>query len=293
MNILVTGGGGFIGQAVIAELVRFRHRVFATCTHEITRPELPGVEWVVWDATQSRLPTVPWNSVNAILHLAKPDDIFNFPSSAARTFDVCVNSTFHLLEQARRHSIPRVVLASTGDCIGRNHAPIAEDNFQYRPLSFYGSAKACSEILGHAYGHLLSTAILRFFFVYGPQGDRLLVNRLVRDVLSDKPIFIKRPRGIHVNPVWIGDVATGIVQAIVSSEQGTFHLAGPDEVDLFGLIHMIADLSGHTPVINVLEQEVESCPVGRYERSSTLLAYRPSVSLKEGVRRLIDLYQSA
>jgi UDP-glucose 4-epimerase len=292
VNILVTGGGGFIGQSVVAELSRSKHSVFATCMPSEHQAELPGVEWVIWDATQSPVPRVPWDSVDAILHLAKPYDVFNFPSAAAGTFDVCVNSTFHLLEQARLHSISRVLLASSGDSIGRNVAPISEDNSQYRPLSFYGAAKACGEILFHSYREILSTAVLRFFWVYGPRGDSFLVNRLVRKVLSNETITLVGRRGIRVNPVWIDDVVGGIARAVGSSEQGVFHLAGPDEVYLLDLINMIADLSGHSPIIEVVDNEVESCPVGRYERSTSLLAYRPAVGLREGVQRLIDIYQS-
>ena len=102
LTVLVTGGSGFVGKAVVAELLLRGHRVVATATgsHEVL-PATPALQWTAWDATRDSLPLVNYSGLDAIIHLAAPSDLFRFPEQAPATFEVTVAATFRLLEAAR------------------------------------------------------------------------------------------------------------------------------------------------------------------------------------------------
>ena len=285
-RVLVTGGSGFVGKAVLAELVARGCAPIATCTGPpYKRPRHPGFTWVQWDAMLEPLPAVEWASLSAIVHLAAPRELLDFPA----LYESSIASTFRLLEAARLHRISRFVLASSGDVLGPSVGPAKEDDLLYLPASFYGTAKACAELLSRSYEKLISTAILRFYHPYGPGGERFLVNRLLRMVAEGEEVRIEGEEGILVNPVWIADLARGIALALESRDTGIFHLAGPDTETLRSLLTRIGKIVGRPPLIRVGPGPGAERHAGSFARSARVLGYRPRVSLDEGLHRLLRI----
>ena len=54
--VLVTGGSGFVGKAVLAELLRHDYHIIATTTRPRENLAVAGARWVTWDATRTRFP---------------------------------------------------------------------------------------------------------------------------------------------------------------------------------------------------------------------------------------------
>lgn len=285
--VLVTGGSGFVGRSVLEELQRRDRPVIATHIEPPdTLPVGPALTWVPWDIKSGRLPAVDWRDVDAILHLAVPTDLFAFPAQARTLFDLAVTATFDLLEAARNNGVRRVLLASTGDVLGASGRAACEEDTHYQPTSFYGTTKACAELLARSYERVLSTAVLRFYHPYGPGGKRFLVNRMIELVRQEREISIEGENGITLNPVWAEDLARGICQAIESSEQGIFHFGGPDTVTLRELAERIGHVVRKAPRIVAGATAGVERHAGSYERSRTLLGYAPAMPLDEGLRRL-------
>ena len=326
LRILVTGGSGFVGSAVVAQLVRRGHRVTATARDlpatmddraescdasrvDASRGLKPAARghrtisdagtkscenpcWIEWDASARALPDVEWRSLDCVLHLATPAKLFDFPDKAAPIFEVNVAATFHLLEAARSSGVRKILLASTGDVLGSGEKPAYEDDTLYSPQSFYGTTKACAELLLRAYEPILSTAILRIYHPYGPGGDRFLVNRLVKAVVEGRETRIEGRDGIQLNPVWIDDLATGICLAVESDASGVFHFAGPETLSLRALLETVGTLVDRTPLIESDSGEPTRWHVGGFDRTSGVLGYRPSVTLRDGIERLLESWST-
>jgi len=289
LRILVTGGSGFIGTHVVSELIRRGHSVVSTTRRKNEKLlKNPNLSWLSWDATHDPLPRVDWRNLDIILHLASPAAVFDFPKNSVRTYEVVVAATFRLLEKASRNGVKRMLIASTGDVLGHNTRPASEKDLLYLPSSFYGAAKACSEILVRAYQSILSTAILRFYHPYGPLGDAFLVNRLVKFVSEGKEVRITGRNGIRINPVWVSDLARGVCLAIESTETGIFHFAGPETMTLRKLVKTIGDILKRKPIIKTEPGALIERHVGGFEITRRILGYDPEVSIQEGIRRLLD-----
>lgn len=288
MTVLVTGGSGFVGQAVIAALLRKKHRVIATATAlSANLPAAAHLLWVSWNARAEAVPHVSWDGVDAVLHLAVPRQPFDFPAGAAETYDVTVAATFRLLEVARVSGVRRVLLASTADVLGTQNRAATESDVAYAPSSFYGATKAGAELLVRAYQSTLQTAVLRVFHPYGPGGERFLVNRLVTAVAEEREVRIEGPNGILLNPVWLDELALGVCAALESDATGIFHFAGPDTVTLRQLLETAGELTGRAPRIQCapcagVQRHYAAC-----ERSAQLLGFAPRVTVREGIRRLV------
>ena len=285
--VLVTGGSGFVGSAVIRALLDEGRQVIATTTGQV-EDQKEGVEWIRWDATTGELPEVDFSRLDAVVHLAVPRALFDFPASADSIYSVVVDGTFRLLEAARKASVRRFVLASTGDVLGSRAEGGFESDRSYDPSSFYGAAKAAAEMLALSYRDLLQVAVLRLYHPYGSGGEKFLINRLVRRILLGQEVTIEGEQGIRLNPVWIDDCARGIRQAISASAAGTFHLAGPDLATLRELLELAGELSGNRPKLRSLPVQPVECHAGDDSRAREILGYFPEISLREGLLRVIE-----
>jgi UDP-glucose 4-epimerase len=290
LKILVTGGTGFVGRAVLKELLRSGHQVVAT-TRRLSG-DLPcdtNLEWVLWDGAKPSLPKVHWPQFQAILHLAAVTKSASapIPDDAQEVYELSAGATLRFLELARLHRVPRVLMASTGDVLGLNPQGADEHDVLYAPSSFYGSAKACAELLMRSYESVLSTAILRFYHPFGPGGDRFLVNRLVQWVTEGRAIKIEGQNGIRLNPVWIDDLAVGIRQAVEFHHSGIFHFAGPQTVSLRELVSTIGKLAGREPVVQSTAAPCLERHVGLFEQTTRILGYRPRITIEEGLTRML------
>ena len=292
LNALVTGGSGFVGSAVVAELIRRGHHVVATSRMLSTRlPVASNLRWAVWDARREPLPSLDWSTLQVVVHLAVPRKPFLFPEHASSMYEVIVASTFRLLEAARINGVRRVLIASTGDTLGPRDRPASEDDVEYMPGTFYASAKACAEILTRSYQSVIPTAILRLYHPYGPGGDQFLVNRLVRSVAEGREVTIEGVDGITLDPVWIDDLAEGVGLAVESDATGIFHFAGPETLTLRALLGRIGTIVNRAPLVRTRPSSVARHHAGEFEQTRRTLGYRPRTSLGVGLRRLITAAQ--
>ena len=286
-RVLVTGGSGFVGRALVAALLDRGHTVLATTTRLSDHlPRATNLHWLEWNASGAPLPAVEWKRVDTVVHAALPRTPFAFPEGANALFEVTVAATLRLLEVARREG-QRVVVLSTADVLGSNDRAACEEDLLYEPTTFYGAAKACTELLTRSYGAILQTAILRLFHPYGPGGDRFLVNRMAHAVVDGQEVRIERQDGILLNPVWIDDLVDGVCAAVESDATGIFHLAGPETVSLRQLLDIAAEFAHRRPVIRVEARDGIQRHYATCERSVRLLHYHPQVGVREGVRRLL------
>ena len=259
----------------------------ATTTGTLPPPaDRRSITWVHWDAGCSAVPDVDWECVDAVVHLAKPRNAIS-PRSTVENYTLSAAATFSLLSAARAHGVRRFLFASTGYALGGRDAPALESDQTFQPREDYGACKACGELITTAFQQYLSTAVLRLFFPYGPDGDRFFVNRIVRAVQQGDEIRIDGTDGVRLNPVWIDDLACGLIRAIDSDACGTFHLAGPETVTLRQLSQRIAAEVGRQPVFRQVPAARVDCHVGDMSMARSKLGYHPTCDLRSGLSRLI------
>lgn len=288
-KVLVTGASGFIGLHTVSKLLNAGRQVIATATYaRDSLPSHPNLVWSIWDSTKENLPDVDWHGIDSIVHLIMPATLVKDVSRAKYTFDVVAASTQHLLDAAATGSVRRFLLASTGDVLGGRSEPAQETDVSYNPETYYGSSKACAELITNAYKPNLSTAILRFYHPYGPGGEKFLISNLVRRIRNGQKVFLQGADGIIINPVWIEEMVEGIASAINSEGTGIFHLGGPDFVSMREVIEQIGDLLGRQPVIETSDARPNNFYCGDRDRSQKLLNFSPSVGIGAGLEMLVN-----
>ncbi len=171
MNVLVTGGAGFIGSVVTAQLVEAGHRV--TVIDNLSKGKRAAVdcraELVVGDISDRGLLGRLFQKADAVMHFAasiEAGESMRFPEQFFRNNTA---NTLGLLELVLEHRIPRFVFSSTAALYGNpERTPIAETD-PLRPTNAYGESKLLVERVLDWYHriHGLSYASLRYFNAAG------------------------------------------------------------------------------------------------------------------------------
>jgi len=179
MTILVTGGGGFLGRAIIDLLLAGGHDVRAYQRSSQPRLEAKGVEIFQGDLTDRAALENAADGCDAIFHSAAKAGVWG---PEADYFKANVIGTRNVIQACRTHGIRYLVYTSTPSVVatGESHEG-ADESLPYAPkfLCAYPKTKAAAEaeVLG-ANDHKLATVALRPHLIWGV-GDPHIIPRLI------------------------------------------------------------------------------------------------------------------
>src|ERR671930_631079 len=177
MNVLVTGGAGYIGSVVAAELLCDGHDVVVydnlSRGHNAAVPR--GAAFIQGNLFDGELlvRTLREHAVEAVMHFAALSLVGESVREPALYFRNNVAGTLHLLDAMRAAGVGRLIFSSTAAVYGQPEAtPIAEDA-ALRPINPYGESKLMVETVlrryDEAYG--LRSVSLRYFNAAGAAGE--------------------------------------------------------------------------------------------------------------------------
>ena len=172
MRVLVTGGTGFTGTALVKRLIEQGHTVTALDYKEGLECEVlraHGARIVIGSVTDQQAVEGSVKGVEMVFHLAAAFRELNKPNSF---YDkVNVGGTRVVLEAARRHGVRKFIYCSTCGVHGNVDHPPANEDAPIQPADYYQRTKYEAEpIVIQEAGQGLETVILRPAAIYGP-GD--------------------------------------------------------------------------------------------------------------------------
>jgi len=296
MTVLITGATGFLGSHLVQRLHR-RHRLVCLARPDgrpsgrdpqsvARRAGLPagstGVEVIAGDLRDHGFTSALPERLDAVVHLAVVP-----PSSGAPPLEmVQVNtlSTLLLLEHALRCGARRFVYGSTGSVYGGGPEPFSEEA-PPRPGDVFAVSKLAGELIVAAYRERLSTAVLRFFYLYGPrQPAHLLVPRLYGRIKGGEPVTLGRGGGPALSFTYIDDAVEAVVGTLESDDQLMLNVAHCQPHTILDLAEALGRLAGRQPVFAASDGEAQNlmADVSRLEETLGLCA---CVDLEEGLKR--------
>lgn len=305
MNVLVTGGAGFIGSHVCERLLRAGHAV-----------------WALDDLNSFYSPALKERNIAEIKSLGKP---FTFikadlcdQAAMEKLFDetqfdqvihlaaragvrpsledpglyqqVNVGGTVNLLEAARHRGVKKMVMASSSSVYGINQkVPFAENDPVFAAISPYAATKLACESLGHVYHHVygIDVAMLRFFTVYGPrQRPDLAIHKFAKLIAAGKPIPVFGDGSTARDYTYITDIVDGVM-ACVERKFGfeIFNLGESQTVTLNRLIELLEQALGKKAAIERLPAQAGDVPItyADISKSQRILGYAPKVKIEQGI----------
>jgi nucleoside-diphosphate-sugar epimerase len=172
MNILVTGGTGFTGSALVFRLLKEGHRVRSLDYQKgIVYGELEkaGAELVSGSITDEDLVNQTMEGIDFVFHLAAAFRELNV--SEKHYSDVNENGTRYIMDAARKHKIKKVVYCSTQGVHGHIENPPGDENSPIAPEDYYQKTKYDGELVVKEFiENGMNATIIRPTSTYGP-GD--------------------------------------------------------------------------------------------------------------------------
>ena len=282
MVVLITGGTGFLGKALLPLLAEQAELVALHRPDSEPEP-VPGVRWVAQDLTGPLSPELP-ERLDAIIHLAQSRRYREFPDAAVDVHEVNTGATVRLLDYCRRAGGTTFTYASSGAVYASGPEPVKELD-RPSPGNFYGVTKLAGELAVEQFRGHLNAHSLRFFFIYGPGQRNMFIPGLLDRVGGGQDVSLAGPDGIRVNPVYVEDAVAAVAATLHLSGSHTLNVAGPDVVSVREIAELGGRLLDREPSFAVGDSQADL--VASIESQRTAVG-APAVTFEEGLRRTVE-----
>lgn len=241
MRILVTGSSGFIGAALVNELLK-SHDVIG---YDLNEPrELPTnpekFTFVQGDINDKTSLKKSMKGIEVVFHLAALPKVGESAEFAEEFFKTNTKGTFSLLMAARKTGVKRVIFASSSAVYGRGQVPSIETQAT-EPISIYAADKAAGEAYSIAVRELgLETVILRLFNVYGKGADKGVMYDFTRSLLKSPDLKILGDGRQEKDFIHIRDTVSAFTLAL-NLPQGIYNVGSGEKTSIMELAKTIAD----------------------------------------------------
>lgn len=303
MNILVTGGAGFIGRWTVKKLLEDGHRVWIL--DDLSNGSLNNIKefeghdslmgFVKGDIKdKSILEKLFENNLDICYHLAASINVQDSIDDPRTTFENDVAGTFNVLEQCRRHYVKMLFMST---CMVYDRADKEKginELHPVKPASPYAGSKIAGENLVLSYWHAyrLPVVVVRPFNTYGPfqksGGEGGVIAIFIKNSIEGKPLKIYGDGNQTRDFLYVEDCANFVVRAGYSNKaDGQIINAGTGrDITIKDLAVKIAGKkSGIDNVAHIHPQSEINKLLCDPEKAWSLLAWRPQIRIDEGITK--------
>jgi UDP-glucose 4-epimerase len=303
-RVLVTGGAGFIGSHVLDKLVEEAYTV--RVLDNLSSGKLGNigshidsgvVEFIKGDIRDLKVVKKSLEGVNIVIHMAALVSVPLSIENPNLTFDINLTGTLNLLRSSVEKRVEKFVfISSCAVCGDPESLPVTEET-KPNPISPYAESKLIGEryCLGFSERSLLKTVVLRFFNVYGPRQGMNdysgVITKFADRCTQGLPLTIYGDGSQTRDFVNVKDVAEAVFAAVKSDVSGeVFNVGSGKPISIEELARTIIELTGGKSVISYEKPRLGDIKdsYGNISKAAKLLNYKPHVSLKSGLRALLE-----
>jgi UDP-glucose 4-epimerase len=310
MNVLVTGGAGFIGSHVADALLNAGHHVVIVDNlHTGKKANIPaGATFYEADIVdQARMDRIfAAEQIEAISHQAALANVRESMSDPLAYARVNLLGSLALLELARKYKCRKIVFASTGGAVygegdspDNSRLPFTEES-KAQPKDNYGANKLSVEYHLDLYlqNYNLPYIALRYPNVYGPRqdskGEAGVIAIFTASMLAGEPTRITGDGEQIRDFAYVGDIALANVLALSSEQTGIYNV-GTGVPSSINMVHdYLTEITHYEqsptyvprPVGEVLKTYLDS------SKAEHDLGWEAEVPLEEGLRKTVEWFRS-
>ena len=258
-----------------------------------------------------------------VVHLAAQAGVRYSLENPRAYIESNITGAFNVLENAHRHKVEHLLMASTSSVYGANEdMPFAETDKADWPMTVYAATKKANEALGHSYAHLwdMPVTMFRFFTVYGPWGrPDMALFKFVDAIKAGLPIDVYNNGEMWRDFTYVTDLVRAIRLLIdvppvrpapgepipegdsqsPAAPYRVVNIGNSDKVRLLDFIDAIEAELGIEAIRNYMPMQPGDVPATWADASllRTLTGYAPQTGFREGIAQFVawhrDYYGSA
>lgn len=304
MEVIVTGGAGFVGSHLTEFLISKGH--YPVIVDNLTSGKFDYIKKFVKDGKAEffnidirnlnhleQLPRCP-----AVIHLAAIPSVIESIRNPTLVNDVNVTGTLNMLEFCRERKIRTFIFASSAAVFGSYEGKISEIS-PATPNTVYGATKLVGEHYCRIYSELfrINVVILRPFNIYGPrQKDSYagVISKFIARIKENRAPIIFGDGEQTRDFIHVMDVAKAFAAAINYAKKNKFdyfNLATGRSITINYLAQVCLKLTGRQKLKPIYKKAIPGVIVrssADIHKISKLLDFDPSVRLEDGLRPLLD-----
>ena len=302
MNIVITGGSGFVGSYLCENLINDGHKIIVIdnlltgSTENINNlMDNENFSFIEHDV-QNHIEIE--DKVDYVLHFASAASPKAYTEHPVNTLKAGSVGTINTLGLAKKHDA-EYLLASTSEVYG--DPLISPQNEEYwgnvnpnGERSMYDEAKRFAEaaVATYSRSYDLKTKIVRIFNTYGPRmqlNDGRVVTNFIVQALRNENITIYGD-GLQTRSFsYVEDTVSGIISLMNSTEYDVFNIGNPNEMTVGQLAEKIIELTHSTSEIKYLDLPNDDPKQRKPDitKAKTKLDWEPKVNLEEGLTKTI------
>jgi UDP-glucuronate decarboxylase len=305
-RVLVTGGAGFLGSHLCERLIDEGAQVI--CVDNFFTGAHKNVEHLLdhkrFELLRHDVTFPLYVEVDEIYNLACPASPIHYQHDPVQTTKTSVHGAINMLGLAKRVKA-KILQSSTSEVYGDPSVhPQTEDYWGHvnpiGPRSCYDEGKRCAETLFFDYWrqHRLRIKVARIFNTYGPRmhpNDGRVVSNFIVQALLGRDITVYGDGGQTRSFCYVDDLVAGLMQLMSTPDTvtGPVNIGNPEEFTILALAATVIDLTGSRAHI-VHRPAPQDDPRQRrpdISKAQELLAWKPSMPLKEGLIRTISYFE--
>jgi UDP-glucose 4-epimerase len=317
MNILVTGGAGFIGSHLCERLTNMGHHLTVIDNLSNGRKSflatLPPskIQFIEGSVMDRPLLQKTLKDCDLVFHLAATLGVKNTVEDPLKIIHGNIDGTRNVLELAYEKNV-KVVFASTSEVYGKNpNLPFTEDSDRILGSAqtsrwCYATAKSLDEHMCFAYGKKgLPISIVRYFNAYGPRQTSSqyggVIPKFIVAALKNEPITVFGDGNQTRCFTFISDMIDGTVACMYpKANNEVFNIGTTEQITINSLAQMIKDITNsnsdiiHIPYERAYGLGYEDTPdrLPDISKAASTLGFNPKVSLENGLKQTISYYQT-
>jgi len=315
MQVLVTGGAGFIGSNLAERLLREGHQVvvldkfdpyydLGIKEHNLEvcrRVDDERFEFVEGSTTDDELieEIVAGHDVDVIFHEASKAGVRTSVEQPKAYNENNIDGIVTVLEAAADHGVERVVNASSSSVYGvPEYLPYDEEHPNH-PKSPYAVTKLAAEHYCNVYNDLrdVATVNLRYFTVYGPRmRPNMAISNFVSRCLNDEPPIIYGDGQQTRDFTYIDDIVEANLELLETdaADGEAVNIGSHDNISIRELAEYVVEETGAD--VDIVHDDAKDADARHthadVSKAGELVDYEPSTDIREGVAKFIDWYKA-
>jgi nucleoside-diphosphate-sugar epimerase len=304
---LITGGAGFIGSNIAKTLVAKGEKVkildnFNTGKKDNIAEFIDEIEVIDGDFTNEKMVQSALKQVDVVFHQGAIPSVPKSIQNPIESNHANVSGTLQLLQGAVEAKVSRFIYAASSSTYGDSETLPKHEQLPGNPMSPYAVSKYAGELYCKVFHNLygLETVSLRYFNVFGPRQDpnskyAAVIPSFIKAMLNDQPPTIFGDGTQSRDFTFIDNVVSAnLLAANAPKLQGeSVNIGGGASIDLNSLVDEINSLLGkHIQASYGPERPGDvKHSLADIHLAEKLIAYRPTVSFREGLRQTVEWFK--